>query len=170
VSEGGRARIAELRAKRDSFVRAVEHEVAERGGYVRPMRGGGPDRWVSLTPSTRSGVDWQVTYWEGNPNDPGAEPTGHIDVRGSVADAAKEMIGMVLIANGWEEGHVERLIQRAAQMHSFGMDRKEIAQQLVDEGISRDDAALVAAAGQVYAQHEYEENEPTHDVDGCLIC
>ncbi len=75
-----------------------------------------------------------------------------------------------LVANGWEEGQAERLMRRAAQMHSYVMDRKAVAEQLLDEGISRDDAALAAAAGEVYAHHEFEENAETHDDDGCLIC
>jgi hypothetical protein len=62
-----------------------------------------------------------------------------------------------LVANGWEEGQVERLIHRAAQLYSFGMTRLEVAEQLADEGISREDAALAAAAGEVYARHEFEE-------------
>ena len=43
------------------------------------------------------------------------------------------------------------------------MTRLEIAEQLADEGISREDAVLAAAAGEVYARHEFEEH--AHDED-----
>lgn len=83
--------------------------------YLRPMRGA-PGRYVSLTRSTRPGIAWQITYWDGDPQSAGAEPSGHIDVTGSVEDAAKEMIGMVdrMRANSPERapGWVKRLLER----------------------------------------------------------
>lgn len=92
------------------------------------------------------------------------------DVQGGVFEGNPSQHMLQLVANGWEEGQAERLILRAAQMHSYGMDRKAVAEKLMEEGISRDEAALAAAGGEVYAAHEFEENAETHDDDGCLIC
>jgi len=95
VEAGFREYIEQLRAERAAFVAEVEDEVARTGAYVRPMRGT-PGRYVSLTRSTRPRIDWQVTYWDGDPDrDPTAEPSGHIDVVGTVADAAKDLVGSV---------------------------------------------------------------------------
>lgn len=100
--ESARQYIERLRADRIAFIAEVEDEVRRTGMYLRPMRAS-PGRWVSLTRSTRPGIDWQVTWWDGKPDtDPQAQPSGHIDVRGTVADAVTDLAGSVerYTANG----------------------------------------------------------------------
>lgn len=49
---------------------------------------------------------------------------------------------------------VERLIVRAAQMHSFGASTDEIVETFRDEGVDRDTAFFAAKAGKVFARHQ----------------
>jgi len=86
--------MARVRAEREAFVAKVTRSMRETGSFLAPMRHG--SGWVTLFRSTRPNVSWQVTFWEGNPaTDESAAPTGHIDVHGTVDDAAREMIGLV---------------------------------------------------------------------------
>lgn len=95
--------LAGLRRKRDEFTERVREEVARTGAFVAPMRDeraslrrtGSYRGWVTITRSTRPGIAWQVTFWEGDPSGPNAVPTGHMDVSGSLDDAAMEIVGMV---------------------------------------------------------------------------
>jgi hypothetical protein len=89
--------MARMRAERDAFVAKVERAVTVEGGFVAQHRGG-TDLWVTLTRSTRPGVAWQVTFWDGHPAGARPVPTGHIDVTGGLADAARELIGLVVRA------------------------------------------------------------------------
>lgn len=82
--------------ERDALREEVREEIRRTGSYIKQTtdpvastgyRGG----WMTITRSTRSGVDWQVTYWEGNPEGHDAIPTGHLDIVGPLEDAAKEI-------------------------------------------------------------------------------
>jgi hypothetical protein len=94
---------ARLRHERDAFAEHVRSEVARTGAFASPMRDesmslrrtGSYRGWVSITRSTRPGIVWQVTFWEGDPTGPDAVPTGHLDVTGGLEDAAKEVRSLV---------------------------------------------------------------------------
>ncbi len=89
-----RAFIEQKRAERAAFVAMVEREVAASGAFVRPMRHVA-DSYVSLTRSTREGIDWQITMWDGDPRGATGVPTGHRDVVGPLATAAGELTALV---------------------------------------------------------------------------
>jgi len=94
--------IARMRRERDAFSERVRDEVERTGAFIAPVgderaslrRTGSYRGWVSITRSTRPGIAWQVTFWEGDPRGPDATPTGHLDVSGDLADAAREIIGL----------------------------------------------------------------------------
>lgn len=85
--------IERARGEREAFVAEVERAVRAEGGYAAPMRRG--SGWVTITPSTRPGIRWQVTFWDGDPLHGAPQPTGHIDVTGDLAEAAREIRGLV---------------------------------------------------------------------------
>ena len=87
--------MARLRADRAKLLTEVTLAVARDGGYRARLRRG-ENRWLTLTRSTRPGVTWQVTFWEGDPEGPEAQPTGHLDITGGLEEATREMIGVVL--------------------------------------------------------------------------
>jgi hypothetical protein len=87
--------LAELRARKARLVERVIADVRRSGGFAAPMRRTDGRVWVTLTRSTRPGIDWQITYWEGEPDGPDAVPTGHRDVTGDLPTAAAELYGLV---------------------------------------------------------------------------
>lgn len=54
----------------------------------------GDSGWITITRSTRPGVAFQITFWEGDPRGASAVPTGHTDISGSIESAAKEITYM----------------------------------------------------------------------------
>jgi hypothetical protein len=95
--------IARVAREQGAFIAMVKAEVSRSGAFIRPLREGreslkrtGSYRgFATITRSTREGVAWQVTFWEGDPRGADAVPTGHLDVTGGVEDAAMHVIGMV---------------------------------------------------------------------------
>jgi hypothetical protein len=88
--------IARMRREREAHIERVREEVERTGAYVVQVTDANlatdyPGGWQTITRSTRSGVTWQVTYWQGDPRGSNAIPTGHIDIVGSIEDAAKEV-------------------------------------------------------------------------------
>ena len=88
--------IARMRREREAHIERVREEVERTGAYIVQVTDANlvtdyPGGWQTITRSTRPGVTWQVTYWQGDPRGPNAIPTGHIDITGSLTDAAKEV-------------------------------------------------------------------------------
>ena len=88
--------VERLRREREALRDEVRDEIKRTGAYIkqtseRDERNGYPGGWITITRSTREGVDWQVTFWEGNPNGASAIPSGHLDIVGSIENAIKEV-------------------------------------------------------------------------------
>jgi hypothetical protein len=88
--------IARMRREREAHIERVRAEVERTGAYVVQVTDANPvtdypGGWQTITRSTRPGIAWQVTSWQGDPRGPDAIPTGHIDIVGSIEDAAKEV-------------------------------------------------------------------------------
>lgn len=66
----------------------------EGGASGAPRPAPGDYGWITITRSTRAGVAFQVTFWDGDPRGASAVPTGHTDISGSLESAAKEITYM----------------------------------------------------------------------------
>jgi hypothetical protein len=101
--EAFQGHLAGLRRRRDEFRERVRAEIETAGAFSAPMRdereslrrAGSYRGWVTITRSTRPGIAWQVTFWEGDPAGADAIPTGHLDVSGTLDDAADHARGLV---------------------------------------------------------------------------
>jgi hypothetical protein len=97
-----------LERVRSDFTAKVKKTFAEHRVFLAPVSwkrkdGGasgsaagapGDYGWITITRSTRPGVAFQITFWEGDPRGSAAVPTGHTDISGNLESAAKEITYM----------------------------------------------------------------------------
>jgi len=96
--------IARLDRERSDFITKVKTTFAAHRVFLAPIKYGtkaaaGEYGWITITRSTRPGVNFQLTYWEGDPRGSSAVPTGHMDITGSIEKAAEE--AMFLAERSW---------------------------------------------------------------------